>query len=161
MIAPEALGGLNPRPDPRSRVWPACEPRDMATSELMAIVRRHKHPHISAIGLESNRWGDRAREAAGLVGRYGTLYVVEHVGGEWDASMVIPLGMIPYYTRREAAWHPDQHRFQQQFGRRTERGWRNILATLCRWGALRPHEDLSYLMGEDSFKLVPREYHRK
>lgn len=143
----------DPRPDPRLQVFPRCPPHSMTTAELMEILQRFKHPRLNSIGIISNRWGDRIRREVGLVGRYGSVYVATCTDRE--LPYLIPLDSIPYMTRREAFWDEKQNRFRQDFGRVTVRGWRNLLANLVKDRSLRPDDELSYLIGEDTFKLAP------
>lgn len=127
-------------------------PRCMYPGEFVSLLQKFKHPRVSSIGVESNRWGARMREEAGF-GPQGTVWVADSY--EKDNLFVIPCNVIPYSSIKTKTWNESTTRWSEEG--ELARGWRTALATLVKSGHLNSHSDLSFLIGEDTFKLLPKE----
>ena len=157
--------------------WQSREtPRCMYPNELVSLLVRHKHPRIRSIGVESNRWGRRARESVGLP-LHGTTWVsgifdvdeIKDMRQHWpeipflapsreeqkESLFPVPANCIPYTTIRSGHFDLDQHRFKGT----VLRGWRPLLEDLVTAGVLYPHEELSFLTGVDTWKTSPKHFH--
>lgn len=147
----------------------------MEPGEFLGILWRHKHPRIATLGIERNRWGERAREAIGMA-PHGTLWVagcfrreVINERTEWpelelrepvhepqkEYLILVRANSLPYTLRMSTATiDPKTKQMRGEY----VRGWRPFLAWLCERGILYPHPELDYLMGESSRALTPREF---
>lgn len=138
------LSRLNATRAPISSMYPG---------EFLAIIQRHRHSRFSSCGIACTRFGARAREEAGFK-PHGTVWFATQY--EQESLFPIPCNSIPYVSLREKVWNEEKGRWGSD-GEMT-RGWRSALAELLKGGYLRPSDELTYLVGEDSFKLCPRKY---
>ncbi len=120
---------------------------------LIEWLWRFKHPGIITLGINCNRHGARARNAAGL-DPHGTMWW-EAPLGDMQIGEAIPCNVIPYDSRTTATFNEDRARWE---GGELMRGWRRFLLTLTKGGVLHPCDELSYLLGENSYAECPREY---
>jgi hypothetical protein len=81
----------------------------MYCAELVEIFWRFKPTHITSIGLESNRWGDRTRKEVGMNGRYGTVWAAN--SRDKNYLYLMPLDSIPYTTVDDQIWDEERHQF--------------------------------------------------
>lgn len=134
----------------------------MYPAEFLALLHKFKHPRFDTVGVERNRWGDRVREAVGLTA-HGTIYFTTPSSKSWatdqkdegkDMHILVPANCIPYDTRRDAHFNQTRGKFEGDLAR----GWRRTFAMLAEQGFLYPNEELSYLIGEDTWKLIPRRF---
>jgi hypothetical protein len=124
----------------------------MYPGEFVSILHKFKHPRVLSIGVESNRWGARPREEAGFDPQ-GTIWVSDY----YDKEMlfVVSCNVLPYASIKTKTWDPDKTRWSEKG--EFVRGWRVALASLVKSGHLCSHKTLSFLIGEDTFKLLPKE----
>jgi predicted small integral membrane protein len=124
----------------------------MYPAELLAFLWEHKHPHVYTLGIEANRWGARARRDAGVDGSYGTFW--HATTRERHESMVLPCGCVPWRTVRDSTIDPEKHIVRGE----TTRGWRSFFENLVKSGILRSSNELSCMIGEDTWGLTPKEF---
>ncbi len=140
----------------RSHWWIQREvPRVMYGDEFLRVVREHLHPRFNFGHVRSNRFGAQSRRAAGMI-TAGTIFCT-NPAGMFDV-MSVPANEIPYSTRRPSLddWDEEFGRFKGQS--QIVPGWRKILADLVGAAALSPSDELSRLMGQDSFQKQPGRY---
>lgn len=128
--------------------------RCMYPAEFVALLHRHRHPRWPSIGVVCNERVNEARAAAGIE-KCGTVYVANV--DEWRDLFAIPANCIPYTSIKSAEWDERQNRWK---GGGLARGWRTALDTLVSRTYLEPSDELSWLIGKDSFALAPKEYRR-
>lgn len=146
----------------------------MYPGDLLAIIRQFKLPLWYTCGVEVNRWGARQRASVGIFDEHGTLWfatVATEEGDDFSDHIAessedrrprarvkagpVPCNEIPYTSIKTAT--RDESREGALFkGGKLSRGWRPLLSDLCKQGFLRPDERLSALIGEDTWKTVPR-----
>ena len=124
--------------------------RCMYPGEFVALLWEHKHPRLTSIGVETNRFGARIRKDVGVIAS-GTVWVAD----EHEKMMfeLIPCDCLPYTTIKDASFNPDKNKFEGE----TARSWRRMLLDLCKGGCLCPSLELSYLLGLDTTELTPKE----
>jgi hypothetical protein len=122
--------------------------------ELKAIIRKHCHPRFDACGIISTVRGNAPRKLAGIE-PHGTVWFSRLNERVW--TYAIPCGCIPYSTLRTAVWNEEKGRWE---GGELARGWRSLLYLLVHKAYLIPSEELSYLIGEDTFRIFPERYRR-
>lgn len=125
----------------------------MYPAELVALLWRHKHPRYFSVRIETNRWGDRQRDAVGLK-PHGTIQLA--TVGDRDDIFTVVCDCIPYTTIRDAVFDQDLGRWRE--GHKLIRGWRPLLSNLAKGGFLYPSEELDYLIGERTWQSVPKEH---
>lgn len=123
--------------------------RCMFPGDFTHAIHLFKHPRWSSCGVDSNRWGRYQRENVGIE-TSGTVWFANTYEKELLNS--IPCDCIAYTTIKTAEWNEEAARFM--FGQ-LSRGWRPALEDLCRGGYLKPCDELSFLIGKDTFKLCP------
>jgi hypothetical protein len=133
---------------------PYMLPRSMEPGEFLSILRKHRHPRWPTIGVNRSRFGNNPREDHGLRA-HGTIFVCDASERRWLYS--VPCDCIPYATIREATWNEDKKVFE---GGEFLRGWRSTIEALVKGSYLYPHEELSYLIGQNTFKLAPIQFRR-
>lgn len=135
--------------------WPTREPvRAMYPAEFLSILRRHKHPRWPDIGIVSRASVNIMRREAGFRNQ-GTLYVANATERRWLFS--VPTDCLPYTTIKTATWSEERTKWERG---ELVRGWRPALVSLLSSTYLLPSNELSYLIGQDTFKSSPIEYRR-
>lgn len=138
---------------------------------LVEILEQFKHPRWNAIGVECTIYGNAPREKAGIAPS-GTVWVAPAavyydpergwLADEWgkrEFLFAIRKGSIPAQTTLEARFDENMARWvPTSKGGEITRGWVPLLRDLLKGGHLRPHPELSLLIGQDSTNLCPREY---
>jgi len=124
--------------------------RCMYPSELVALLWRHKHPRYFSVHIESNRWGDRQRDAVGLA-PHGTIHFSEPLSR--DEVFTVVCDCIPYTTIRDATFDQDMGRWKDG---PLVRGWRPLISNLVKGGFLYPDKELDYLIGERTWLSSPK-----
>ena len=151
----------------------------MYPSELLSCLWEFKHPRLASIGVLATRFGEDSRKAVGLMSA-GTVWTTEcravqaeddhfydkgrRLSGElshgesWererDATYTVPKGCLPYATIDEAVFNQKVRRFTGE----TARGWRSLFSTMTSGGYFRPSPRLTWMIGEDSWLLTPKEF---
>jgi len=122
----------------------------MYPGEFVSLLWKHKAPNYWSLGVDCNRFGKQRREDVGL-GPSGTMWFATLK--EKSELNVIPQNCIPYTSIKDAKFNEDTRKFvgDQVWG------WRPLLHGLVKEGYLWPSDELSYLIGIDSFEQAPRE----
>ena len=126
--------------------------RCMYPDEFVATLRTHKHPRWPTIGIACSRVANQQRESETLFGSSGTVYVA-NVHQIRDL-FVVPCDCLPYTSIKTATWNEERTRWENG---EIVRGWRQALTSLIQTTYLEPSRELSWLVGEDTFKLFPIE----
>ena len=136
---------------PKNRFRPNRHPAVAVTPAiLLGWLWEHKSPWVQTLGIDSNRWGARARKDSG-VGDHGTFWYADAHERVW--TDVVSCNSIPWDSRA-GAYDDERNRFTED----TTLGWRRFLNNLTSKGVLRPSEGLSYLIGHDSYTVCPRRF---
>lgn len=139
--------------DESTRLHPTREPsRSMTTAEFLGVVRDHLQGRYCSVGAHYNEDVNEARRQVGI-GEHCTLWIATI--SRRDDLFPIPVGSMPYSSIR-GEWDEDRERWKEN--NKVVRGWRSSLEELSKNGYLRPSRRLSYLIGRDSWKVVPRRY---
>ncbi len=136
------------------KLRPHAPPRCMYPGEFLSILRAFKHPRWPTIGVTATRFGNSPREDAGI-DRHGTIYVAD--ASERRSIMAIPCDCIPFGTIRTAVFIEERQVWE---GGEMKRGWRSILETLVEQSYLLPDDELSFLIGKDTYHVFPTKYRR-
>lgn len=128
--------------------------RSIDSGLLLRWVWEHKHPRFLTVNVAIQKSNEEARELLGLP-QVGTMYFATTLGREWMEEP-IPRGELPYQSIVKAEWDPVRMRWNNDA---QVRGWQPFLVQLSKNGFLRPSRRLNYLLGQDSFSLVPRHLH--
>jgi hypothetical protein len=125
----------------------------MWPGDFVRLLQEHKHPRFWSCGIISTRFGNNPRKRAGY-DEGGTVWfaTVDHR----EPMFAVPCNQIPYWSIETAEW---DEKFERWKGPSPAQGWRGALVRLLSTGHLRPSPKLSYLIGEDSFAVCPKEYH--
>lgn len=140
--------------------------RSMSPGEFVSILQRHKHPRFWSIGVESTIYGSQARETVGLSAPAGTVWAAEanvyHNGTQFVQApggrewfIQVPKNELPYVSVKDAWWDENISRWR---GGEMKRGWTVALEQLLQAGMLLAHPKLSYLLGKDTTKIMPKEF---
>jgi len=124
----------------------------MYPDEFLAVLRRHRHPRWPTIGVAVSHTMNRERSRETGFGACGTIYVAGPY--EKRTLFAIPCNCIPYSSIKTAEWNEQRTRWENGV---TERGWRGALVTLIKSTYLAPSRELSWLIGEDSYRAFPIE----
>lgn len=128
--------------------------RCMYPAEFALLLHRHRHPRWPSIGVACLDRVNEARAAAGIE-KCGTVYVANV--DEMRDLFSIPANCLPYTSIKTAEWDEGQSRWKDGG---LARGWRPALETLVRKTYLSPSNELSWLIGKDTFQIAPIEYRR-
>lgn len=123
----------------------------MSPGEFVDILQTHLHPRWWSIWVDSNRWGRRQREAAGLTPDLGTVFVAKAQGGAPEQVLVVPTNCLPYITQYETILDEDG---KETLGYHAAKGWPAALEHLIKAQHLKPSHRLSYLIGKDTYRLA-------
>lgn len=124
----------------------------MFPGEFTCLINKHKHPRWFTASILCSRWGEKPRKEVGISSQ-GTVYFANaHYREE---AFSIPCDCIPYTTIRTARWREDLSTWTDG---ELVRGWRPALESLLVQGFLYPNQELSFLIGKDSFKVTPRKF---
>jgi hypothetical protein len=124
----------------------------MYPGEFVAILHRHRHPRWPTLGVASSAVTNAQRQTDTIFSRSGTLYVANvHL---LRSLFVVPADCLPYSSIKTATWNEERTRWENG---EIERGWRGALVTLLKTTYLEPSPELSWLVGEDTYKLFPIE----
>jgi hypothetical protein len=127
--------------------------------EFTDLLQAYLHPRWWSIGVESTIYGNQPRERMGIA-PHGTIWVagpaVHLFRGQWHETkeprerlIAIRKGCIPAKGIQTAQWNEENLRWEK--GDLT-RGWVPALEYLIKSGYLRPHKNLSTLLGHDTFR---------
>ena len=129
-----------------------CPVRCMYPDDFTAILRKHRHPRWPSIGVSASDRTNRERERETLFDPCGTIYVANVY--EKRTLFAIPCNCIPYSSIRTATWNEERTKWENG---EIVRGWRGALAAMVKTTYLAPSPELSWWIGEDTFKLFPIE----
>jgi hypothetical protein len=124
----------------------------MYPDEFLSTLRRHRHPRWPSIGVIASTVANNHRRTDTIFGSSGTVYVAGI--REMRDLFVIPCDCIPYSSIKTATWNEERTRWENG---EIVRGWRQALTSLIKATYLEPGPELSWLVGEDTFKLFPIE----
>jgi hypothetical protein len=119
---------------------------------FLSWMREHRHPRWSSCGVDVTRFGDEARKIHNIQ-PHGTIWFSNTE--EREVLYPIACNSIPYFGDLSATWNEEKRAWE---GGELTRGWRRTLWMLANAGYLYPSDDLTFLIGEDSWKLVPRRF---
>lgn len=125
--------------------------RCMYPGELLQHLRYFLHPRWISIGVACSTVVNNQRRSETIFGSCGTVWVAN--AHEMRDLFVVPCDCLPYASIRTATWNEQRTRWEDG---EIVRGWRTTLAQLCASTYLKPDPELSWLVGEDTFKLFPR-----
>jgi hypothetical protein len=128
----------------------------MYPAEVQALLRKHCHPAFASVNVIRTHYGDQVdREANRLP--HGTV-----VFSTWNrrfAPKVVPADCIPYRGNMGAVQALDQWDDLRACWKWAQeaplRGWISLFESLVKGGWLRPHPEISYLIGKDTVLLAP------
>lgn len=129
--------------------WPRAEPHSIWPADFLHLLHKWKHPRWWSIGVECSRHGERRRSDVGVYSRSGTIWVAS-ANGDRESLMVVPADELPYWPIGLDVNAADHERMYETT---TRRGWRALIRDLVAGGFLRPAPELTYLCGEDTWKL--------
>lgn len=127
--------------------------RCMYPAEFLEILWDCRHPRWFTIGVTSLDSANEDRARVGIE-PCGTIYVANCK--EKRTLFAIPCNCIPYTSVKNMEWHEEQLRFYGALAR----GWRPALQSLLLKTYLSPSPRLSWLIGEDTYKIAPHEARR-
>jgi len=130
-------------------------PRSVDSGLFLRWVHKHMHPRYLSVNVKVEKSNQDARDLLGLP-RVGTMYFATTLGRDWHVRP-IPRGILPYQNIVIATWDPVRLRWTGDSEQ--ARGWNPIMKDLAKEGFLRPSKALTYLLGEDSYALVPTYLH--
>ena len=131
-----------------------CPAMSMQSDDFLALCREHLHPRFCSMGLYVSEEMNKLREETMKTGLCGTMWFA---GGQThEGGPVITLGCMPYTSIRTKEW--DEVKECWSLEGQMVKGWRITLETLIAGGFLKWHEDLSYLIGKDSFQIAPAKW---
>lgn len=125
--------------------------RCMYPGELIELLYRFLHPRWISIGVACSDVVNAQRQTDTIFGRCGTVWVAN--AHDMRDLFVVPCDCLPYASIRTATWNEERTRWEDGS---IVRGWRTTLAQLCASTYLKPDDELSWLVGEDTYKLFPR-----
>jgi len=126
----------------------------MESDDFVALCRKHLHPRFCSMGLYVSDAMNKLREETMKTGRCGTLWFAST--HKHESGPVITLGCMPYSSIRTKVW--DDFTSRWSLDGQIVKGWRTALETLIKGGYLKWHDDLSYLIGKDSFQVAPKKW---
>lgn len=126
--------------------------RCMYPDEFLAVLRKHRHPRWPTIGVVASTVVNNHRQSETIFDASGTVYVANAT--EFRDLFIVPANCLPYTSIKTAEWDEPTARWKNGD---IVRGWRTALHMLIRGTYLRPDQELSWLIGEDTYKLFPRE----
>jgi hypothetical protein len=118
-------------------------------ADFIRLIRLHRASrYISGCGIAYRESVQEDRARAGI-GPHGTVYFC--TAETLDSLFPIPCGNMPYSSIKTAVWDEEKGRFVNGI---LAKGWRSALRDLCKDRYLDPSDALTYLIGEDTFKLI-------
>jgi hypothetical protein len=125
----------------------------MYPDEFLAVLREHRHPRWPTIGVACSAVTNAQRQTDTIFDASGTVYVANcYVFRE---LFVVPCNCLPYSSIKTATWSEERTRWENG---EIVRGWRLALVMLIKASYLEPSPRLSWLIGQDTFAMFPREY---
>jgi hypothetical protein len=128
-----------------------CPEQGMESGDFLCLLRRHRRGRYDSCGVERNRWGDRTRD----------LFSMKPMGTLWFSTpttkdMLFPVRAngLPYVSVQDVTMLENGTVTSGEVAK----GWRATISDLVETGYLRPSEQLSLLIGEDTFGLAVRFY---
>ena len=127
----------------------------MYPDEFVQLLRKHKAPRWHTIGVTSSQVTNWQRQKDTPFDQSGTVYVGGLDG--YRDLFVVPCNCLPYTSIKTATWSEERARWENGI---ITRGWRTALNMLVKGTYLYPSPELSWLIGQDTFDLYPKEFRR-
>jgi len=125
----------------------------MFSGEFLALLAEHKHPRWPTVTVAFSELSNQNRVAVGL-DEHGSVYAANAT--DIVEFCAVPCNELPYSTIRTKTYDEEAGRWSVEGT--LLRGWRPALLSLLAEGVLQPSAEMTYLVGEDSFKKSPRRY---
>lgn len=128
--------------------------------DFIRLLEKHKHPRWLSIGVYSSlhhRALDEDAMDPAFSGPKFFVWAADAHKKTMDCCEPLNYPWIPYWsydtTYDDSAQNFDYDKNRWKIGRAPKNGWRSEVSKLVRRGFLKPSEELSYLIGEDTFRL--------